>query len=254
MGRLLRTSFWKTFTVDVFLFVLLFLLGWYTKRNLETFFSRIGEYQAQIQAIEPGLENQTTEALLVLEPILREFQSLTLWVFVLFVILLPFLLYLLLALSQSLNLTILQGNVSLRSIGKMVVRGMPILGLFYVFLFLYLQSVTGIVLTVIFLLLFLLFSYIWYTGAIIPGMPLRKLLATKIFFSLVPGFLVIVTLFLFLLSLDTLFLFRFLTSSFFGTAWVGTLGVFLLFLGFLQALRAWYVRKVGGMDFTVQKT
>ena len=252
--KLVPRYFWKTYFVDILLFVLLFFLGWYTKLKLKTFFSRVGEYQAQIQAIEPGLENRTTEALLVLEPILREFQSLTLWVFVLFVILLPFLLYLLLTLSQSLNLAILQRNVSLSFIGKMVVRGLPFLGVFYLFLFLYLQSVTGIVLTVGFLLLFLLSLYLWYTGAIVPGTPIKKLVATRTLFSLAPGFLAIVVVFLVLLGLDTLFLFRFLTSSFFGTAWVGTLVVFLLLLGFLQALRAWYVRKASAVDFNARKT
>ena len=64
-----KYSFIQSSFVSLLLFFLLFSLGFFVKDYIGDFFSSVDRYQAEIQSLESGLANQSTEALLALDPL-----------------------------------------------------------------------------------------------------------------------------------------------------------------------------------------
>ena len=118
MVRPLMKSFWKTFAIDVFLFTFLFIIGVVVKKKLGLFFQVLDGYQAQAMLLEPGLSNQSLDALVQFEQVVGKMDSLVTTTLILVMILVPLLLYLVLTLSQSLEISFIRGIVEKKYLFK----------------------------------------------------------------------------------------------------------------------------------------
>ena len=235
----LKKSFWKTYCIDILLFLGLFVLGAYAKTKVATFFSMIQTYQSQIQQLEPGLANQSTTALLQMEVVVNQFSHQVKLTYLLMVILVPLLTYLLFTITQSINVSIILKKVEPKFIFKSVLLGTPFLLLFYVlentfvrsFAF-FLDTMKDLTLFISIILLIFILMYVWYSlviGYLIHEDLLFKQLYKKIL-RWGPYYLLMMLSFFSVFSLMGFALVRYLTASFIGRE---ALNLGILVLGLL---------------------
>ncbi len=238
--------FLKSFCVDLLLFLTFFGIGYFLKTTLAQFFVQVNTYQSQIQALEPGLANQSREALLSLDPLVGDFHSLVLKTFLLVLVAFPLVLYLLFVLT---NTFLVSKKFSWKYYGKAFVFGIPLLVLFYLAMNSFFESFGNLLysgsalrLFVLYILSFSLLSYIWYSlVAILAVHSLKEWkLVYKKFFPLYFVFLAFFATYLFLLLFVVYFVVSVLVGSFFGNdLWV-YLTLFLAFLALLELFRLGY--------------
>ncbi len=239
-------SYLKSFFVDFLLFSALFGLGYSLKSFLTDFFAQVSTYQTQIQTLEPGLANQSTEALYALDPLVGDFHTTVLKAFIIALIVLPFIVYFLFVLSNSF---LLAHKHTWSYYWKSFVLGLPLL--FFVYLFMdkffeafgnFLYSSNAFFAFVAYVLLFSLLSYSWYTlVGIIPRKSLKdwKLLYKK-FFPLYFVFLLFFLVYLFLLFFLVYFVVSVFVGSFFGNDLWFYFALFIGLLIVLEGCRLWY--------------
>jgi hypothetical protein len=240
-------TFWKTYSVDVLLFGLLFLLGVYAKAKVTTFFDIVNVYQAQIQVLEPGLASQSAEALLQMESILSELSVLVKGTYILMVFIVPLIIYLLLTLSQSINVALEQKRFDKKIIFKGVGLGLPILGLFYLlenkfvsgFAFLF-ETTEGLLWFVGILIILFLLSYIWFILLVDQKMKYKEIY--KKFHKRIGYYTLYSLNFIVIFFLIGVVLVRYITDSFTGTNWIGSIVVILALIGLLQIVRRKFVK------------
>lgn len=243
------SSLLKSFLVTILLFSLLFGIGYFTKSSIGDFFVQVDSYQAQIEALEPGLANQSREALIAFEPLVGNFQNSVVFAFVLLLLIAPLLTYLFVSLAESFILH-LGKKKSLKYFGKSLLLGLPLLLFFYLFMESFFQSFgnlffdrSALFLFLLYLFLFSLLSYAWYVcvAVLAHGMFRKwKLLYKKFFplyFLFVPFFLLYLLLFGYLLYI----LVSVMVESFVGNDLLFHSGIFLVLLAILQLLRALFL-------------
>ena len=165
-------------------------------------------YQTQIQALEPGLANQSTEALLALDPLVGDFQSSVVKAFLLFLILSPLFVYFLVSFTES--FLIAEKWRGWEYYGSSFLLGIPVLLLFYLTMNSLFEGFGNSFLSwkalVLFFGYFLLFSfltYAWYVGvALLLKKSLKgwKIIYKKMFplyFVFLPFFFMYFILFIF---------------------------------------------------------
>ncbi len=243
----MKHSFFRMYFVSFLFFAFLFALGFFMKQSLGSFFTDVARYQTEIQALEPGLANQSTEALLSLDPLVGDFHGLVLRTFLVTLILFPFVVYFLFVLSES---YLISQKSSWKYYGKAFVLGFPLLFLFYFTMNSFftafgniLTSRNALLLFLGYILLFSFLSYVWYTlTALLASNSLKKwkISYTK-FFPLYFIFLLFFLLYLFLLFFLLYFVVSFITGSFFGNDLFFSFAFFLFLLVPLAFLRLWLV-------------
>ena len=239
----------KYFFLTLILFSLLFGMGYFTKSYIGDFFVQVENYQAQIQELEPGLANQSREALLAFEPIVGELQNSVVLTFVLLLILVPLLVYVLISLCEALILS-LGLKKSWKYFGKALLLGLPLLLFFYLFMESFFESFgnlffdrDALLFFCLYLFVFSLLSYAWYSCvvALAQGYFRKwKIIYRKFFplyFLFLPFFLLYLLLFGYLLYI----LVSVMVDSFYGNDLLFYLGLFLVLLMVLQGLRALFV-------------
>jgi hypothetical protein len=252
--RSFRRSFWKTLLVDSAVMLFLFGVFLYTKRTLAAFFILVESYEVELQALESGLENQSTAALLEFEKIIGGFDSLVSTTLILLLIILPVVLYLVLVLSQSLNVGLLQKKTSFKYLGKAVLVGLPFLVIFFLILESVVESIGDlftssdtVVLAVVYGFVLLLMAYSWFVAIVL--LSLQKLrsgfaVLYKRMHVLFPLFLLYVLLYVLGLALIGWLVIRQYTNSFYGYSWVSTVLAVLGLLAVAQGLRSVLVQVV----------
>ncbi|MFH1971888.1 MAG: hypothetical protein ABIJ18_00235 [archaeon] len=126
---------WKYLLVDVSFLTIIFFLMVYAKSKVEMFFILFEGYQAQLEAIEPELMNRTIEGLLQFEQIQAQVNASVTNTYIFVIFLVPLLIYLLFALSQSLNFSLaMNKKFKFMYFLKFVLFGLPFLvALFFLF-------------------------------------------------------------------------------------------------------------------------
>ena len=242
-------SFLRMYMIDIILFSILFGLGYYVKNSVTTFFQTVGEYQANITALQPGFANQSSSALLAAQPLITDFHSLVVNTFILALVIGPFLAYVLFVLGNSYLLS-RPKNRAWKYFGISFLLGLPLLILFYSTMDIFFQSFgnfmysqSALILFIVLLLAFFLFSYCWYTlvarGA--HGNFKDYSLLYKKLFPLFFVFLLFYVIHLFLLFFLVYILVAVMTDSFLGSQLWTSLGIFLIVLVFLELARLWYL-------------
>src|SRR3989339_137379 len=213
-----KYSFIQSSFVSLLLFFLLFSLGFFVKDYIGDFFSSVDRYQAEIQSLESGLANQSTEALLALDPLVGDFQSSVVKAFLLFIILSPFLVYLLLFFYLTMN------------------------SLFESFANSF-MSWKALILFIVYLLIYSLLSYAWYVCvSLLAYNSLKKWrVIYKKLFPLYFLFLPFFVMYLFLFGYLVYFLVSIMVGSFFGNDFLVFFGIFLFFLFLLAGFRLLFV-------------
>ena len=232
-------NFFRVYTVDVVLFGVLFLLGFLVKSSLGDFFLQVENYQTEIQALEAGLANQSTEALLSLDPLVGDFHSLVLKAFLLTLVVVPLVSYVLLTFVQYLQV---QKTFSFRKYGRAFLLGLPLLLFFFLAMSSFfeafgnlLYSQSALFLFLLYLVGFSLLGYIWYILVSLEKFSWR-IIYTR-FFPLYFVFLLFFLVYLFLLLFLVYILVAFMTGSFLGNAlWISLVSFFFL-IGILELCR-----------------
>ncbi len=244
--------FWKTYLVDVLLLVSLFLVGVFTKLKLADFFTKVEVYKEQIQVLEPELANQSAAALTTFEPLIADFSRSVWLAYVAVVFLIPFVVYLLLSLSQAVDIGFVYGKLRWKHVGKAVLFGFPLLAVFYaVENFVassfvgFLDSYTGLVLFFLSLLLLVFMAYLWYVVASLVALEKRIHLRNVFrgFPSLFPRFILLGVTFFVMFSVLAFFGVRYITDSFVGLSWLWYTIILLLMLALVQYLRYVFLKK-----------
>lgn len=241
-------SFLWTYLVDVVFFAILFGIGFYMKHVLTGFFQTVGEYQSNIQALQPGLANQSSSALLAVDPLITHFHNLVLKTFVLAMVVAPLCVYMLFVLNNSFLLS-RKKQRHWKYFGIAFLLGLPLLGIFYLLMDTFFQSFGNVLYSssalwmfIALLTLFFLLSYCWYTLVAFRAYGRFKNLRVlyKKAYVLLPVFLLFYVIHLFLLFFLVYIVVAIFTGSFLANQlWISLL-LFLILLLFLEAARLWY--------------
>jgi len=238
--------FWKTFCIDVLFLILLFATLVFAKQFVGSFFLDVESYQQQIQLLEPGLANQSTEALLALDPLVGDFYTQVLWTYVFMIFVVPIFLGLLFFISQSVNVGILQRTLSWRSVGRGALYGLFVLIIFYILAYLlHFATADPSILLILSLLLLTLLAYVWYTLVIVSGSHSwrKATIAYKKFVQLFPVFFLFAIGGILVDGIVIILGVRYVTASLYGT-WLGMGIAGLLLLVLLQYARYLYLQRV----------
>ncbi|HIH59565.1 MAG TPA: hypothetical protein HA294_06195 [Nanoarchaeota archaeon] len=243
-----KYSFIQSSFVSLLLFFLLFSLGFFVKDYIGDFFSSVDRYQAEIQSLESGLANQSTEALLALDPLVGDFQSSVVKAFLLFIILSPFLVYLLLSLCES--FLIGEKWRGWDYYGYSFLIGLPLLLFFYLTMNSLFESFANSFMSWKALLLFLLYlfvysflSYAWYVCVSLfaySSLKKWKVIYTN-FFPLYFLFIPFFVMYLFLFGYLVYFLVSVMVGSFFGNDFWIFFAFFVFFVFLLTLFRLLFV-------------
>jgi hypothetical protein len=239
-------KFLKIYFLDVILLVLLFLLGVFVKLRIGNFFTQVNSYQLQIQALESGLANQSTEALVQLQPIVNNFNSLVIWVYIFMILVVPLIVYFLFWATQALNVCIIKNKFTFKYFWKSFLFGLPFLIMFLLAISYFLEvmfnaltSWSSLGYLVLFTILFVLMSYAWFTGLVLLESHSLKVLYKKFFLN-VWKFLILLFLVFVIFIVELLMLFRYLTSSFVGLDWLSYIILILIVLVGIEIVKIWY--------------
>lgn len=244
----MKKRFFIQCIITLLLFVLLFFLGYYVKSYVGDFFASVDSYQTQIQLLESGLANQSTEALLALDPLVGDFQSSVVKAFLLFLVLSPLFVYLLVAFTES--FLIGKKWKGWKYYGYSLLIGIPLLFLFYFSMNSLFESFANsftswkaLLFFLMYLFVYSLLCYSWYVCvALLAEISLRKwrMLYRKIFplyFFFLPFFL----MYLFLFGYLVYFLVSVMVGSFLGDDFFFFLGIFFFFLLLLSLSRMFFL-------------
>ena len=247
-------SFWKTYLVDIVMLTLLGIFGVLAKEFVSNFFSLVEAYQTEIQVLEPELAEQSVTALVTLETMLADLNTLVWFTTFFILVLVPFIVYLLFSFSQALDVAFLKGKVKWKFLLGSLGLGLPFLLVFIFFLDhigqelgMMLMSWSSFGWSITYLIFIFLAMYVWYTMVCLYS---RKKLKSKWkilykkSYRLLPVFLLFVISFIVPVLVVVYLGLRYVTESFYGYGWVWLVGLFLLFLALVQVLRVVYVRQV----------
>lgn len=243
-----KFSFLKQYLVSILLFMMLFLLGFYVKSYVGDFFSSIDTYQTEIQALEPGLANQSTEALLALDPLVGDFESAVLKAFLIFLVITPLLVYLFVNFAEA--YFIAEKWKSFRYQLYAFLLGLPILLVFYFLMNNIFESFANsfmswkaLVFFILYLVLISLLCYVWY--CLVYLLRINALKKWKLFYKkagiLYFLFLPFYIIYLFLFGYLVYFLVSIMTKSFLGGDFWIYLIIFLTLLLFLTISRSLFL-------------
>ena len=242
------SSFFRMYVVDLILFIILFALGFYVKTFLAEFFQSVGEYQVSITALQAGLANQSTSALLAVDPLIGDLHTLVLKTFILALFVVPFLAYVLLVLSNAYLLSHAKKRRG-KYFGLALLLGIPLLVLFYSTMDIFFQSFgnflysqSALILFLVLFFIFFLLSYCWYTIVAVRayGSFAYSSVFYKKFFPLFFVFLLFYLLYLFLFFFLLYILIAVMTESFFVSQLGYSLVLFALLVVPLELVRIWY--------------
>lgn len=160
----MKNKFWKTFCVDLILLVILFWLFVFSKNYVAGFLEDVNSINVNVDEMTTELDNQTTAQV---ESFVDNYQYSIWWMFIFMIYIVPFIVYLSIAGSQSLNIAFLKNNY--KRILVNLLYGLPLLAVFYWFMNYFINNFYSIfssisVLIIFLLLIVLMFvlSYIWF--------------------------------------------------------------------------------------------
>lgn len=249
-------TFWKSYVTDIALLVLTFLLGFYAKGYIANFFTHVDSFEEKFLLLEPGLANQSTSALLQAEGVVNEFSMLVYFTFIFMLVVVPAVLYLLLVISQSLDVAFIKNKLSFKFLWKSVVLGVPLLVLFLIIegsltytFSTFLDSFGSLFFAFFYLLVLILMGYVWYVLAVqLYDKKKFKMLNYKMlyqkFYPLFFVFGIFFLLFFIILGIVGFTLVRFFTDSFLGNSWVVLVIMVLILLAIVQIVRIRFVKLV----------
>jgi hypothetical protein len=246
----------KTFIVDSIFLTFIYFFVVVSKTYIESFFEKAKDYEAQLVTFNPDLTNQSVEVIAKMDSVIANFSD---YVFVTLIVVLvgiPILFYLLVTVSQALNLSFLRNKFEYATILKSVLIGAPMLILFLIFEGLmttvyvqFLELSANFLFSLIVLSIVLISTYIWYNLTIL--LLLKKRLTKycfkpmyKNFFKIFPVFVLGVSLMFLAVSVSMFTAFRYLTDSFVGGSLASLLLVMVVLLIPIQFVRVWYFNLV----------
>lgn len=233
----------KTYLIDLVLLITIFLFGVFAKLRIENFFSNVDVYQAQIQGLETGLANQSTEALLALEPLVKDFNNIVFGAYLFMFVLVPVIIYLLFWVSQTL---IISKKFDKKYILKTFLYGIPFIAIFCLMMSSFLEvffnaivSWSSMWLFVLYIVVIFLMAYAWFTGLILLHDSSLKLLYQK-FFNNILKFFILFLLVIIILIFEIYAASRYLTESFLGLNWLYIIIFILALLVLVEIVKIWY--------------
>lgn len=254
MVRSLRKWFRKTLAIDIFLLAFFFVVGVFVKQKLGVFFQLIDGYQGQALLLEPGLANQSLDALVQFEQLVGGMNTLVSTTLFFVAIVVPIFVYFVLTFSQSLQISFIRGMVHKKYFLKTFLLGLPVLVLlFFSFDFVVgslgemFTSTNALYTSIFFVVLFVLLAYLWYTFAcVLYAGCVRDHFSVlyKKFYIIFPLFLVYATVYLSLLALVAWVAIRYLTESFVGSEVPFLVGALVVLLVVQQFVRFVFVTRV----------
>jgi hypothetical protein len=244
----------KTLVVDVGALVLLFLFGLYAKSRVAHFFEVVPQYEAQVQILEPGIADQSLEALLQFESVVGQFNQTVRLTYLFMVFIVPLVVFLLFSVSQSVNIGLLRKKkFDYMKVVKGFSLSLPLLVLFLLleskfvsgFAF-FAEKTSALVWFVGIILLFIFLSYVWSILVIqvFSNQKIHFKGIFKKFYSIYPLYILFCLGYSFVLLLVGFSLVRVLTSSFVASELISILVLGGAFLVGLQYFRSYLFRKV----------
>jgi len=245
---------WKYLLVDSIFLTIVFFLMVYAKKKVENFFILFETYQAQLEAIEPELMNQTVQGLLQFEQLADKVNASVTNTYILIIFLVPLLIYLLFALSQSLNFSVAKDKkFSVIYFLKFVLFGLPFLvmlfflfNLFFQFFSSFLYDWRYMIYTVLLLLGIVIVFYFWFfimKNVIDHKFKLKLLEEMLKFRKSCLNYLGMVVFALISLGFLAVLYVRYITDSFYSYYFIPMILGLLLFLGICAYFREKFLRE-----------
>jgi len=247
-------SIWKTYIVDIITLILIVITGALAKVKVGNFFEKVGLLENELLQINPDM-NASIVALNNAEAAVAELSTIVFGTYILIFILIPFIFYLYLTLSNTINFSFIRNKFKKRNFLTAFLIGLPFLLIFYLIewqiiygIYSFLSVGFSIVIILLLMLIIFLMAYTWFVFTVLIVKKKFKKENLKVWYMkshyLLPNFLFFSFFYIVILSILGGLTIYYLSDALFGFNLFAVSLLLLILLGINQILRVIFYKNV----------